>query len=301
MDHGGDVRDRRRAGRNLRTISLRNFRRGIASPIEAVKLRLLPSSFEKDGAASPRQHLTCLLVNETVAIDAGSLAMAVTDAERSAIRDVVLTHAHLDHIAGLPLFIDDQFSELTEAIRIHATPEVIEILERDIFNWSVYPRFSELTNSYGPVMEYRPFEQGQSFQVGGLVFDAVEVNHKVPCSGFVVSDGSVSIAITGDTANMDGFWKAVSNRSLNALLIECAFPDELSELAEMSHHLTPKGLARELEKFGQTGCEVLVVNIKPSYREAVLREIEALGIPHLDPMEVGRGYEWTSNSFHHVT
>lgn len=301
MDHGGDLRDRRRACRNLRTISLRNFRCGIASPIEAVKLRLLPSSFEKDGAASPRQHLTCLLVNETVAIDAGSLAMAVNDTERSAIRDVVLTHAHLDHIAGLPLFIDDQFSELTEAIRIHATPEVIEILERDIFNWSVYPRFSELTNSHGRVMEYRPFEQGQSFQVGGLVFDAVEVNHKVPCSGFVVSDGSVSIAITGDTANMDAFWKAVSNRSLNALLIECAFPDELSELAEMSHHLTPKGLARELEKFGQTGCEVLVVNIKPSYREAVLRELEALDIPNLDPMEVGRGYEWNSNSFHHVT
>ena len=125
--------------------------------------------------------------------------------------------------------------------------------------------------------------------------------HKVPCSGFVVSDGSVSIAITGDTANMDAFWKAVSNRPLNALLIECAFPDELSELAEMSHHLTPKGLARELEKFGQTGCEVLVVNIKPSYREAVLRELEALDIPNLDPMEVGRGYEWNSNSFHHVT
>jgi cAMP phosphodiesterase len=280
--------------------NLGNICGGIASTIEAVKLRLLPSSFEKDGAASPRQHLTCLLVNERVAIDAGSLAMAVTDAERTAVRDIVLTHAHLDHIAGLPLFIDDQFSELTEAVRIHATHEVIEILERDIFNWSVYPRFSELENSHGKVMEYRPFGSGETFQVGDLTFEALEVNHKVPCSGFVVSDGSVSIAITGDTADMDDFWDVISNRSLTALLIECAFPDELSELAEMSHHLTPKSLARELAKFEQSGCEILVVNIKPSYRLDVMREIDALGVPRLTPMDVGREYEWSSNSLHQV-
>jgi cAMP phosphodiesterase len=281
--------------------NLGNFRCGIASQFEAVKLRLLPSSFDKDGAASPRQHLTCLLVNDTVAVDAGSLAMAVNDVERAAIRDIVLTHAHLDHIAGLPLFIDDQFSDLTEAVRVHASQDVIDILERDIFNWSVYPRFSELSNSHGNVMEYRPFQQGQSFRVGGLVFDAVKVNHKVPCSGFIVSDGPVSIAITGDTANMDGFWEVVAERPIKALLVECAFPDELSELAEMSHHLTPTGLANELEKFEHAACEILVVNIKPSYRQTVLREIEALGIPNLRPMEVGREYEWTSNSLHQVT
>ena len=281
--------------------NLRNFRGGVASPIEAVKLRLLPSSFEIDGAASPRQHLTCLLVNQTVAVDAGSLAMAVSDAERATIRDVVLTHAHLDHVAGLPLFIDDQFSELTEAVRIHATHEVIEILERDIFNWSVYPRFSELANSHGKVLDYRPFKQGESFKVGDLVFDAIEVNHKVPCSGFVVSDGPVSIAITGDTANMDRFWEAVSERPISALLIECAFPDELSELADMSHHLTPMALAKELEKFRQSDCDILVVNIKPSYRTTVLRELEELRIPNLSIMEVGREYEWNSDSLHQVT
>lgn len=254
-----------------------------------------------DGGASPRQHLTCLLVNETVAIDAGSLAMAVTDAERAAIRDIVLTHAHLDHIAGLPLFIDDQFSELTDAIRIHATPQVIEVLERDIFNWSVYPRFSELQNAYGSVMEYRPFEQGETFQIGDLVFEALEVNHKVPCSGFVVSEGSVSIAITGDTSNMDRFWKAIDGRKIAALLIECAFPNELSELADMSHHLTPAMLSSELEKFRQPDCEILVVNIKPSYREVVLHELRDLGIQTLRPMDVGRSYEWKSTSLHQVT
>ena len=266
-----------------------------------MKLKLLPSSFEKDGGASPRQHLTCFLINGRVAVDAGSLAMAVTAEERSAIRDIVITHAHLDHIAGLPLFIDDQFSELTEAVRIHATSEVIEVLERDVFNWSVYPRFSELENSHGKVMEYRPFVQGSSFRVGELLFESVEVNHKVPCSGFIISDDSSSIAITGDTANMDSFWSSVSDRKLSALLIECAFPNELTELAEMSCHLTPAMLAAELRKFRDPDCEVFIINIKPSYRESVLNEITALQMPRIRDLQVGRTYEWSRESFSQAT
>lgn len=227
--------------------------------------------------------------------------MAVTDEERSAIRNIVLTHAHLDHIAGLPLFIDDQFSELTEPVRIHASPEVIEILERDIFNWSVYPRFSELTNAHGKVMEYISFERGEKFWIGGLSIEPIEVNHKVPCSGFVLSDGPISVAITGDTSNMDGFWESIGNRPLSALLIECAFPNALSDLADMSHHLTPATLSQELGKLQQKDCEILVINIKPSYRKSVLAELAELKIANLRPMDVGVDYEWISTSFHQVS
>src|SRR3954449_4883756 len=109
-----------------------------------MKVQLLPSSFEKDGSPSERQHLSCLVINDTVAVDAGSLAMAATNEVRSKLRDVVLTHAHLDHIAGLPLYVDDLFASLETPITVHALWEVIEILERDVFNWSVFPRFSEI-------------------------------------------------------------------------------------------------------------------------------------------------------------
>ena len=257
-----------------------------------MKLKLLPSSFAPDGSASPRQHLTCFLINNSVAIDAGSLAMAVSDEERSNIRDIVITHAHLDHIAGLPLFIDDQFSEIEDPIRIHATREVIEILERDVFNWSVYPRFSELKNAVGPVMEYKEFRQGEPFTVGPVEIYPIEVNHKVPCSGFVISDDSATIAITGDTADMDDFWTAVSRFKLSALLIECAFPDNLQELAEMSRHLTPSSLFRELEKFEQNDCEILAINIKPAYRESVINGIKRNKEQNVEILEVGRTYSW---------
>src|SRR5690606_25099125 len=135
--------------------------------------------------------------------------MAASPQQRENIRDVVLTHAHLDHIAGLPLYIDDLFATLTEPVRIHASAEVIEVLERDIFNWSVYPRFSDLQNANGPVMEYVEFKLTEPFRVKHLTVTPVAVNHKVPATGFLISDGTSTIALTGDTAVAEGFRRAV--------------------------------------------------------------------------------------------
>jgi cAMP phosphodiesterase len=257
-----------------------------------VKLRLLPSSFDNDGSASAKQHLTCLVVNDRVAIDAGSLAMGATDAERASVRDVVLSHAHLDHIAGLPLFLDDLFSTLIEPVRIHASKEVIEVLERDVFNWSVYPRFSELRNGSGPVVEYVPFSNGAEFSIGDLSIKPLNVNHKVPSSGFILREGDTNVAITGDTFSMGDFWDEVEiTGPLSSMLIECAFPDELGDLAAMSHHLTPSSLRLELERASLAECLIYVVNIKPAFRLQVVSQLEELGMPNLKVLEVGRIYE----------
>src|SRR5687768_15211432 len=153
-----------------------------------MKIKLLPSSFESDGSASPRQHTTCFVIDDVVAIDAGSLAHAVTDLQRKNLRDIIITHAHLDHIAGLPLFVDDLFATLTEPVRVHAAKEVIDVLERDIFNWSVYPRFSQLTNDNGAVLEYSTLVPMAESRIRHLTFKPIEMNHKVPTCGFVISD-----------------------------------------------------------------------------------------------------------------
>lgn len=254
---------------------------------------MLPSTFDENGTASPRQHLSCLVVDDCVAIDAGSLAMAASAAQREQIRDVILTHAHLDHIAGLPLFIDDLFANLEQPICVHCSTEVVETLERDVFNWEIYPRFTELENENGAVMRYQPFAAGSDFAVKHLKIKSISVNHKVASVGFIVSDDQITFALTGDTAEMEDFWQAANaEKNLSALLIECAFPNELAEIAENSHHLTPHNLQKELLKFDRKNCAVYVVNIKPMYRDEVVRQIEALQIENLQILEVGRVYEW---------
>lgn len=258
-----------------------------------MKLQLLPSTFDENGSASDGQHLTCFIINDRLALDAGSLAFAATDDQRTRIRDIVLTHAHLDHIAGLPIFLDDLFAVLREPVRVYAAPSVIDVLERDIFNWSVYPRFSELSNEFGSIVQYFPIEDETTVRAAELDISPIGVNHKVPSSGFLISDETSRIAFTGDTAETERFWEIVNGiGDLSALLIECAFPDELSELAEVSHHLTPRSLERELAKFTQAECPIFVVNMKPMYRRKIAEQLASLGIPQLDTLNVGKVYRF---------
>ena len=257
-----------------------------------MKLQLLPSTFDENGFASARQHLACFVVDDCLAIDAGSLAMATSARQKAQIRDVVLTHAHLDHIAGLPLFVDDLFATLEEPIRIYAPKKVIRSLHEHIFNWEVYPRFSELSNENGIVLEYCPFEVGKPFQVKHLTLRAIEVNHKVPTVGFIISDDTSSIAFSSDTSKMKGFWNEVNAEPrIDAILVECAFPNKLKNLAEVSHHLTPKLLKKEIAKL-KKNCPVFVINLKPMYFEQIVSELSELGIDNLKVLEVGKIYEW---------
>lgn len=258
-----------------------------------MRIQLLPSTINSHGHATLEQRLTCFLIDETVAVDAGSIALALSGAQREKVRDIIVTHPHMDHIASLPIFIDDLFPTLKAPVRIYATPEVISLLERDIFNWNVYPRFSELKNDYGPVMEYVPIPAGQEFKVAHLTVTAVAVNHIVPTVGLVISDGKTTVAFSSDTSETEEFWCLVNRApSIQALLIEASFPDSMAQLAEVSRHFTPASLKRELSKLNHNGIDILAVHIKPAYRETIIEELSALKIPGLGVMEPGTIYEW---------
>ena len=258
-----------------------------------MRIQLLPSTFDGQGMATLEQRLTCFLIDDCVAVDAGSIAIALTNEQRAKVRDIIVTHPHLDHIASLPIFIDDLYPTLKEPMRVYATEEVIGLLERDVFNWNVYPRFSDLKNDYGPVMEYVPIQVGQWFSVAHLNVMAVPVNHIVPTIGLVVSDGERSVAFSSDTAETDDFWKLLNEmKDLDVLLIESSFPDRMAKLAQVSRHFTPASLNNELKKLNHNGMDIMAVHLKPTYREEIIEQLRALNIPRLRVMEPGKVYTW---------
>jgi len=258
-----------------------------------LQIQLLPSSFDAGGSATPAQRLTCFLIDNRVTVDAGSLGIALAEAQRQTVRDVIVTHPHMDHIASLPIFVDDLFGELEQPIRIHATQQVIDLLKSDVFNDTVYPKFDELANERGRVMEYVAFQTGKEFRAAHLTITAVEVNHIVPTIGLVIHDGKTTVAFSSDTAETEEFWALVNREpSLDALFIEASFPDSMEKLARASKHLTPSMLRHELTKLEHNGMDILAVHLKPAYRETVINELSELGIANLSVMEIGRVYEW---------
>ena len=91
---------------------------------------------------------------------------------------------------------------------------------------------------------------------------------------------------------MKGFWNKINEQEkLDAVLIECAFPNGLKDLAKVSHHLTPNSLRKEMKKL-EKKCPVYVINLKPMYRDEIIEELNDLQIENLNILEVGKIYEW---------
>lgn len=256
-----------------------------------LRVRLLPSTTAPD---AQRQLLTTFLVGDSVAIDAGSLAFALSGEEMHRVRHILISHAHADHTASLPLFLSELFPVLTEPVIVHATAHVIDALRRFVFNREIWPDFEQISllNGHGPALEFCPLVLGSPVLLGHLKVTPIPVNHVVPTVGFVVEDEHSGFAFTSDTYVTDEIWNAASRRELvKAVFVDVSYPDEMEDLAAASKHFTPRSLASDLRKLTRN-VPVCVVHIKPAYREAVLHQLTGLKDPRISVVEIGRTYEF---------
>jgi ribonuclease BN (tRNA processing enzyme) len=85
---------------------------------------------------------TSLLVDDDILIDCGTGVGDLSLDQLVRIDHLFLTHAHLDHIACLPLLIDTVCDLRDKPLVVHATAATIAVLRDHIFNWAVWPDFS---------------------------------------------------------------------------------------------------------------------------------------------------------------
>jgi ribonuclease BN (tRNA processing enzyme) len=252
-----------------------------------MKVMLVPSA----PGAAPLQYLTTLLVNDVVAFDAGSLGLFGTPVEQNRVRDVFLTHSHMDHIASLPIFLENVSDDGDECPIVHAPEPVLDALRRDILNDRVFPDFVRLSRDGSMLVRLEVINPGQPVRVAGLTITAVPVDHIVPTVGYLIDDGTSAIAFVTDTAPTDAIY-AAANRipHLKAVFLELTFPAAVTWLAEVAKHLTPALFAAEVRKL-RPGVPVYVVHLKARYRAQIERELAALALPGVCILEPGRVVE----------
>jgi cAMP phosphodiesterase len=254
-----------------------------------MKIRLLPSNIAEPHRLQP---LTTFLINDEVAVDGGSLGFALGLQEQKIVRDIIVTHAHSDHVATLPIFIAEVFPFLEQAVVIHSTRETIQSLREHIFNSQIWPDFSriELLNRQGPSLAFSELEHRKKSIIRGVGVTPVWVNHTVPTTGLIMEDESAAVIFTADTYHTDEIWQlANETRNLKALFVDVSFPNSMEKLASDSRHLTPQGLVLELKKL-KGGIEVIPVHLKPQFRDEVIRELTSLSMPNVHVGEIGRDY-----------
>lgn len=236
-----------------------------------MRLRVLGCS----GGIGGNLHTTSFLLDHDVLIDAGTGVSELSLSEMSAIDHIFVSHSHLDHIACIPMLVDSVWMMREQPITIYAIRETIEILKQHIFNWSIWPDFTEVPSDQQPSMRYREIVLGEPVTLNGRNITALPANHVVPAVGFQLDSGAASLVYSGDTTTNDELWQIVNNiENLRYLLIEAAFANSEQQLAEISKHLCPSMLARELTKFSRADVEVYITHLKPGELELTMHELE---------------------------
>ena len=256
-----------------------------------MRVTLLPSAFP-GSLAETNQYLTSYLINDTLAIDAGSLGLSAGHAEQARIRHVLISHSHADHVATLPVFVENAYQARPESVVVHGSAAVLDSLRRDMFNGRVWPDFEKLAPNGNPFLTLSELHPGRLIELAGLRITPVEVNHAVPTLGFIIEDDHSAIVIPSDTGPTDEIW-ARANRvaNLNAVFLEASFPEWLAQVAEAARHLTPKLFAAEVRKLTRP-VRTIVVHVKPRFRDQVLAELSAQGLPGLEVVRAGQVYEF---------
>lgn len=258
-----------------------------------MRVRLAPSSFGAAGTAGPDQFLVTYLIDDRLAVDAGSLGLQGPASEQAKFRDVLLTHSHIDHIASLPLFLENVYDGKPDCVTVHASAATLDTLQRDMFNDRVWPDFIGMSSPATPFLRTRELVAGSTVQVSGYHVTPIEVAHVVPTLGYVIDDGHAAIALSSDTGPTDELWHVARQvPHLKAVFLEASFPNRMEGLAEVSQHLTPEMFAAEVAKLGRPDVRLLAMHVKSRFRGEIEAELRSLGLAGVEPMQAGHVYEF---------
>jgi ribonuclease BN (tRNA processing enzyme) len=259
---------------------------------DPLRVELLQSSVgasHRSHAEAP-QFLVSYLINAAVVIDAGSIGLLADLHRQRQVRHVFITHEHIDHIASLPILLENVYEPGPGCVELLAAEDVLNFLQRDIFNGRVWPDFFDLSTADDAFVTATPLVAGTPVSRAGLTVTPLSVEHSVDTLGMLVDDGTSAVAFPSDTGPMDSYWERLSALPrLDAVFLEVSFPNSHRDLAAHTGHHCPVTFATEIAKLRRP-VRWIVVHRKARYADVIATELAALGLPGVEIVEPGREY-----------
>lgn len=238
-----------------------------------MKFRVLGCS----GGIGGGRQTTSFLLDDDILIDAGSGVTRLSLEEMRAIDHVFVTHTHMDHILSIPLMLDSVAGERKAPLIVHAMPEAVEVLRGHVFNWLIWPDFTQIPEPAMPFMKYAKLGMGKSTRLGGREITVIPANHGRPAVGYLIRSAAGSLIFSGDTCSHEALWEIANNTpDLKHLVVEASFPNELQGLADLSSHYCPATLLPDLAKL-RPGIQVWITHLKPGQEDVIMAELNAAG------------------------
>ncbi len=192
-----------------------------------------------------RRHTSCVMLPELgVVFDAGTSFFRVTPLLQTRTLDICLTHAHLDHVAGLTFLLDVMFQHRLDHVRVHGEPEKLESIATHLFAESIFP--------VPPPFEMIPLDRVIETEGEGKITHFA-VKHPGGAIGYRLDLPDRSMAYVTDTTAHAGAAYLEKIRGVDLLIHECNFPDGWEEQAELTGHscVTPVAEAARAAEVGR--------------------------------------------------
>ena len=241
------------------------------------------------GSEVPGHNPPAFLLDDFLLLDAGTVSLSLDREAQCKISHIFLTHAHFDHIKAIPFLLDNMVSSGQGCqLTILSGKEVIDDLRKNIFNNRIWPDFAALPSPDHPVIRYHEVSPGRPVAVRGYTIFTTTVSHSVPAYGYLIENATkVAAVYTGDTGPTEKIWKLMGEHRVKVLIVEVSFPDEMTEFALATRHLTPSLLAVEMQKMSVLPERLYITHLKPFHQETIRAQLARLGHPGIIVLEDG--------------
>ena len=143
-----------------------------------------------------------------------------------------------------------------------------------IFNNVIWPDFSRIPSAAAPFLIFKELETAQTLRLAGLDIEVLPAIHTVPAVGYAVRGRSGWWVYSGDTGPNPAFWQRINQLPVAMLVIETAFSNHESALAQRSQHLAPHTLAQELAQLNPgRPCPIYITHTKPSETQLIVEQV----------------------------
>lgn len=228
-------------------------------------------------AESINTKLVSILIDDIIAIDAGSFSSELTFSEQKKIQAILLTHGHYDHIRGVPSFA---FNNTERTTKVFAATETLRLLSSHLVDGIIYPKFTTKIPFFieKPCLRYISLEPFKPIDINGYKVTPMPVNHTINTVGFeIISKNDKSMFYTGDTGpGLSALWNYISPQ---IVIIDLTFPNKLENRAINSGHLCPKMLKNELINLYNVKNkypEIYLIHLSPEYEKEIKREVKEI-------------------------
>jgi len=236
---------------------------------------------------SETSRCASLLIDDTLALDAGGLAATLPISTQLGLKAILLTHHHYDHIRDVPMVAINLFLH-GASVGVYSSPAVRDLIQTHLLNGLLYPKFQEIPASK-PTLRFQTISPSQSeVMIEGYRVLAIPVNHADTTYGYQISNGDGQVVFyAADTGpGLLECWKRVSAQTI---IIEVTLPNRYEEFAISSAHLTPNLLSQELKRLRELRGDlprVIITHLDPSLEGEIREEIAGVAEAIASPIMV---------------